>query len=95
MDQPAYRDADPTKGRLTGVIRSEYDGAVLKLRVMREQRGLSLRVLSRAAGVGLATLVRLEAGQFDPRLSTLRKLAKALRVTVCQLLGEQLKKGGK
>jgi len=80
---------------LTGVIRSEYDGVVLKLRVIREQRRLSLRVLSRKAGVGLATLVRVEAGKFDPRLSTLRKLAKALRVTVCQLLGEQPKKGGR
>lgn len=80
---------------MTSVVRSEYDDAVLKLRVIREQRRLSLRVLSRAAGVGLATLVRLEAGQFDPRLSTLRKLAKALRVTVCELLGEQPKKGGR
>ena len=75
------------------MLRSEYYSIVLQLRVMREQRGLSLRVLSRAAGVGLATLVRLEAGTYDPRLSTLRKLAKALEVTMCQLLGEQPKKG--
>ena len=68
---------------------------VLRLRVIRERRGLSLRGLSRAAGVGLATLVRLEAGTYDPRLSTLRKLAKALGVTMCQLLGESPKKGGK
>jgi len=68
---------------------------VLKLREIREQRELSFRELSRKAGVGLATLVRLEAGKYDPRLSTLRKLAKALRVTVCQLLGEQPKKGGR
>jgi hypothetical protein len=32
---------------------------------------------------------------FDPRLSTLRKLAKALKVTVCELLGEEPKKGGR
>ena len=68
---------------------------MLKLREIREQRELSFRELSRKAGVGLATLVRLEAGKYDPRLSTLRKLAKALRVTVCQLLGEQPKKGGR
>jgi predicted transcriptional regulator len=49
---------------------------------------MSLRELSRKAGVGLATLVRLEAGTFDPRLSTLRKLTKALKVTVAELIGD-------
>ena len=34
------------------------------------------------------SLARLEAGRFDPRLSTLRKLAKALKVTITQLVGE-------
>lgn len=45
-------------------------------------------MLSRESGVALATLVRLEAGQFDPRLSTLRKLTKALEVTVAELIGD-------
>lgn len=67
----------------------------MDLRRWREKRGKSLRVLSREAGVGLATLVRLEAGAFDPRLSTLRKLAKVLNVSLCELLGEQPKKGGR
>jgi len=34
------------------------------------------------------SLVRLEAGKFDPRLSTLRKLARALNVSVCDLIHE-------
>jgi predicted transcriptional regulator len=34
------------------------------------------------------SLVRLEAGRFDPRLSSLRKLAKALGVSIADLLGE-------
>jgi transcriptional regulator with XRE-family HTH domain len=56
---------------------------------------MSLRQLAKASKVNLATIVRLEAGGFDPRLSTLEKLAKALRVTVSALLGEgQSKKGG-
>ena len=82
---------------MTGVLISEYTFSVLKLRALREQRGLSLRVLSRESGVGLATLVRLEAGQFDPRLSTLRKLAKTLGVTIADLIGEgkPLTKGGR
>jgi predicted transcriptional regulator len=49
---------------------------------------MSLRILSSKSEVGLATLVRLEAGAFDPRLSTLRKLAKALGVTIADLIGD-------
>ena len=33
-------------------------------------------------------LFRLESGVTDPRLGTLRKLAKALNVTVADLIGE-------
>lgn len=66
---------------------------MLRLREIRERRGLSLRDIAEASDVGLRTLVRLEAGEYDPRLSTLRKLAKALRVSVPTLLGEG-KRGG-
>lgn len=70
---------------------------MIRLRAWREKRGLSLRELSRVAGVGLATLVRLEAGTFDPRLSTLHKLSKALGVTLAELIGKQTpsQKGGR
>lgn len=61
---------------------------MLKLREIRKDKKLSLRALAEVAGVGLATLVRLEAGDYDPRLSTLRKLAQALRVSVPTLLNE-------
>ncbi len=40
------------------------------------------------AGVHAVSLVRLEAGKYDPRLSTLRKLAKALDVSVCDLIDQ-------
>jgi ribosome-binding protein aMBF1 (putative translation factor) len=38
----------------------------------------------------------MEAGEWDPRLSTLKKLAKTLGVTVAELIGEKPrnKKGG-
>ena len=61
---------------------------MLRLKAFRERRGLSLRKLAKASGVHYVSLARLEAGQFDPRLSTLRKLAKALRVSIADLLGE-------
>jgi transcriptional regulator with XRE-family HTH domain len=60
-------------------------------------QGLSLRQLARVANVHFVSLARLEAGRFDPRLSTLRKLAKALNVTIAELVGEAKpsNKGGK
>ena len=66
-----------------------------KLRQYREKQGLSLRGLAKMAGVHYVSLVRLEAGTFDPRLSTLRKLAEALHVSVCDLIDQpQPTKGG-
>lgn len=66
-----------------------------RLRAIREGKGVSLRALKKTSGVAVATLARIEAGGYDPRLSTLRRLAKALHVTVAELIGERsIKKGG-
>ncbi len=67
---------------------------MIRLRAMRQRSGFSLRKLAKEAGVHYVSLVRLEAGEFDPRLSTLRKLAKALGVTVAGLIGEGNRKRG-
>jgi len=68
---------------------------MLRLREIRARRGVSLRALKAASGVAVSALAKFEAGQGDPQLSTLRKLAKALNVTVAELIGEQsTKKGG-
>jgi transcriptional regulator with XRE-family HTH domain len=69
---------------------------MLRLREIRERKGVSLRALKKASGVAVSSLARFEAGQGDPQLSTLRKLAKALNVTVAELIGERSfkKKGG-
>ena len=70
--------------------------SVIRLRSLRKRRELSLRKLADAAGVHHVSLVRLEAGTFDPRLSTLRKLTKALNVTISKLIEDQKpKKGGR
>jgi len=42
--------------------------------------------LAEKAGVGNVLVARLELGQTDPRLATLRKLAKALKLTVGELV---------
>ncbi len=66
-----------------------------QLKELRERRGLSVRALGELAGVHYVSLVRLEGGKLDPRLSTLRKLAKALDVTVGELIEDRTPtKGG-
>lgn len=58
------------------------------LKSNRKKQGLSLRTLAVMAGVHYTSLVRLEAGRYDPRLSTLRKIAGALGVKVQDLFTE-------
>jgi transcriptional regulator with XRE-family HTH domain len=70
---------------------------MLRLREIRERKGVTLRALKKMSGVAVSTLARFEAGQGDPQLSTLRKIAKALNVTVAKLIVERpikIKKGG-
>lgn len=64
-----------------------YD--MLRLRELRARKGVSLRRLKETSGVAVSALALYEAGQGDPQLSTLRKLAKALGVTVAELIGEK------
>jgi len=59
-----------------------------KLREIRGAQGYSLRALADKVGMAYPALFRLESGEADPRLSTLRRLAKALKVTVAELIGE-------
>ena len=67
---------------------------MLRLRTIRERKGVSLRALKKASGVAVSLLALYETGKGDPQLSTLQKLAKALNVTVAELIGERsLKKG--
>ncbi len=61
---------------------------MLRLRAIRKQRGLSLRALKKASRVAVSALAKFEAGVGDPRLSTVRKVAKALGVSVAVLIGE-------
>ena len=60
-----------------------------RLRDIRHAQGISLRALKKLSGVAVATLARIEAGGYDPRLSTLQRLAKALRVSVGELIRER------
>jgi transcriptional regulator with XRE-family HTH domain len=58
----------------------------VRLKKIRESRGLTQEALAQRAGISRAYLARLEMGRHDPHLSRLRKLAKALGVKVGRLL---------
>ncbi len=58
----------------------------MKLIALRKQRRLSQRALAKLSKVTNVTIARIETGVYDPRLSTLRRLAKALKVPVEKLV---------
>jgi len=69
---------------------------MLRVRQLRERKGVSLRELARRADLGVATLSRIESGEANPRLSTLLQLAEVLGVFVGDLFEKYSKqKGGK
>ena len=57
-----------------------------KLAKVRDAKGLSQRALAQLANVGYVTIARIEMGTIDPRISTLKALAKALKVKVDELV---------
>ena len=61
-----------------------------QLQQLRTSRGLTQEQLAVAAGLSRTFVTRLELGQHDPSLSTLVRLAKVLRVSVTELLGESM-----
>lgn len=56
------------------------------LKAARIWRGLSHDELSTRAGIDLATVYRLEAGDRQPRLPTILRLAEALAITASDLV---------
>ena len=57
-----------------------------RLKELRARQGLTQAVLAQRAGVTLGYIGRLEIGRHDPQLSTLCKIAKALRVSIAELV---------
>jgi transcriptional regulator with XRE-family HTH domain len=55
------------------------------LRSLREQRGRSQEALAHDAGVTLRTLQRIERSHANPTWSTVRRIARALGVSLTEL----------
>ena len=58
-----------------------------RIRELRQQRKLSLEALATRSGVSRAMLSKLERGENNPTLVVAVKIAKALGVTLSQLIG--------
>jgi transcriptional regulator with XRE-family HTH domain len=58
------------------------------LRKLRERKGLSQDRLAKLADVANNTIIKIEQGEnINPTLDTLKKMAKALEVSVDDLIG--------
>lgn len=58
----------------------------MRIKALRKARKMTQEALAREAEISLGYVARLEIGRHDPKLSTLLKLAKALKVSVAELL---------
>ena len=61
----------------------------MQIRVIRQRKNLTLQALAKKAGnMSYTFLSNVETGKADPSLSTLRRLADALGVSVSDLVKE-------
>jgi transcriptional regulator with XRE-family HTH domain len=58
------------------------------LKRQRIRKALTQEELARQAGLTTASVARIERNETEPRMSTLRKLAKALDIDPAELVGE-------
>ena len=58
----------------------------LRLREIRESQFLTQRELAAKAGVGIATIVRVEKGLQSPTFKTIKLLAEALEISPAELV---------
>jgi DNA-binding XRE family transcriptional regulator len=65
-------------------------GAIaVKLRVLREERGLTYKEAAKLANVSHWTLIYLESGKRAPYMPTVTKIARAYGVRVEELVEEE------
>lgn len=57
-----------------------------KIRKLREAKGITKEKLAYENGLSKATITRIERDEFDPKLSTLKKIAKGLGVGLNELI---------
>lgn len=58
----------------------------LKVDMVRTNRCMSIRALSLASGVAKSHIQRIEAGEANPSVDVMRRLARALKCDISDLL---------
>ncbi len=58
----------------------------VRIKEIRQQKGLTQQELAAELDYEKSNMSRLESGNIDPRASTLNKVAKALGVTLSELM---------
>lgn len=58
----------------------------MKLRQLRDAKGMSQATLANKARISREHLSRLEGGRYDPSVGVVQRLAKALGVSLTELL---------
>ena len=75
----------------TPAVAEDVDGTIaavgVRLRALRQRRGVTLAQLSETTGISVSTLSRLESGQRRATLELLLPLARAHRVPLDELVG--------
>jgi transcriptional regulator with XRE-family HTH domain len=61
-----------------------------RIRAIRAEQGLNLDQLARLSGISAPALSLIETGKRDARLTTVAKIAAALRVSLSTLLDDAL-----
>jgi transcriptional regulator with XRE-family HTH domain len=65
---------------------SPIDKIAMRIKRLRADRKITQATLAKRAGISHGYLARLETGRQDPTITTLEKIAKALKVNVAELL---------
>lgn len=81
FDKDLAMTKDQENRRLTGI------GS--RIRKAREDRGLNLHELARLSGISAPALSLIETGKRDPRVTSLCRIAEALRIAAGDLLEDR------
>jgi transcriptional regulator with XRE-family HTH domain len=61
------------------------ENIAMRIKILRKRQKISQEKLAARSGISRGYLARLETGRHDPTITTLEKLAKALKVPVGKL----------
>jgi transcriptional regulator with XRE-family HTH domain len=68
------------------VTTAPIENIAMRIKILRERQKISQEELAARSGISRGDLARLETGRHDATITTLEKLAKALKVPVGKLL---------